>query len=128
MTTPDPTGKTPLISTTSQQFVMALMILALATMVILIIGFVHVPKENQTLFTALVGGIAGWVGATIAFYFPSSVGSRSKDEAIATMAAQIASSPPTTQTVITTTKKDTPEDADPPADPTKPAQPKDITP
>ena len=106
----DPTGGKPMITTTTQQFLMAVAILGLAVLVVMIIGFVHVPKENQTLFTALVGAIGGWVGATISFYFPSSVGARAKDEAIATMAAQISSTPPTVTTVTTETKKspDTP--------------------
>lgn len=99
----DPTGRTPLISTTTQQFAMAIVILLLAAGVLLILAFVKVPSDNQTLFTALVGGIAGWVGATISFYFPSSVGARSKDEAIATLSAAVATPPGSTTTTHTTT-------------------------
>ncbi len=100
----DPTIKKPLVSTSGRQFVVALFILSTTIGVLLMLGFVTVPKENQTVLNVVVGNIMGFTGATIAFYFPSSVGARSKDEAITKLADQLTAPPaPGTTTTTTTT-------------------------
>ena len=93
----------PLLSTAGQQLIVAVVILALAAAILYIVGFVSVPKENTTLLNVAEGLVLGWVGAIIAFYFPSSVGARSKDEAIATMSAALTSPPPGSSSSTITT-------------------------
>lgn len=81
--------RTPMVSTSGQQFVIALTILAITVGVLVVLSFVPVPKENQTVLNVVVGNIMGFVAATMAFYFPSSVGGRAKDEAINKLTDQL---------------------------------------
>lgn len=105
----DPSGKTPTITTSTQQFIIGLLVVVLVGFLIGAMFFVTVPKDNARLLDISLGVVLGAMGTVLAFYFPSSVGSRAKDEAISSLATQIAGSPPTTSTTTTVVKKDPPD-------------------
>lgn len=90
----DPTGRVPTVTVSSQQFVLAVLVLSLMASVVGILAFVEIPKENQTVFNVVVGAIGGFVAGALAFYFPSSVGARAKDEAISKLTDQLPAKPP----------------------------------
>jgi hypothetical protein len=98
--TDDPTGGKPAITTSSQQFIIVLVVLFITMATLTMLAVIDPPKENQTVLNVVVGNIMGWVSASIAFYFPSSVGARAKDETIATMSAALAA--PAAGTTTTT--------------------------
>lgn len=86
----DPTGATPSITTSTQQFVLALLVLAMAGGMLTLLFFVQIPKDNQQLLTLSLGIVLGIAGTIASFYWPSSVGARSKDETISKLADQVA--------------------------------------
>lgn len=95
---------TPVLSTSSQQFIIGGGIVTLWVGVMLILAFVPIPTPNRDAFNLFLGGILGAGTTVLAFYFPSSVGARSKDEAIAGLTAlATANAPPSTTTTTTTT-------------------------
>lgn len=102
----DPTGKTPVISTSTQQFIIALCIVGIAGTMLWVLAHSAIPEKNIQMLNLALGSVLTIMGGVFAFFFPSSVGARSKDEAISNLASQIASSPATTVTSTTTTKKD----------------------
>lgn len=51
-----------------------------AMIVTLLLFFVPIPKENQTLVTAVIGAMWGYAGAVITFDFGSSRGSEKKTD------------------------------------------------
>jgi len=63
--------------------------------------FVDIPEKNATAFNILLGNIMGWIGALVAFGFPSSIGNAKKDDTIKRL-ADAASAPITTTTTETT--------------------------
>lgn len=78
----DTSVKVPMITVSGQQFVMGFCIIALWAMVLTVLAFVTLPDNNRDAFNLFLGGILGAGTTVLAFYFPSSVGSRAKDEAI----------------------------------------------
>lgn len=65
-------------------------LLTMATGAGLILAFVHIPKENGTLFTTLVTSlVVGGLLTFIGFLWGSSKGSAAKDETIASLTTQV---------------------------------------
>lgn len=52
--------------------------------------FIVIPKENHDIIMALMGVMATLMNITWAFYFASSIGSRSKDEAMSNVVSKLA--------------------------------------
>jgi len=51
-----------------------------ALIITILILFIPIPKENEQLVTAILGGIWGYVGAIITFDFGGSRGSEKKTD------------------------------------------------
>ena len=102
----DTTTKPPAISTSTQQFILAILVVLMAGGMLTLLFFINIPKDNEQLLTLALGIVLGVLGTIASFYWPSSVGSKAKDDAINALASQVASAPPTTTTTTTTVKKD----------------------
>lgn len=90
----DTTDRAPLITVSGQQFVIGASVVLLWVGVMLILAFVPIPTANRDAFNLFLGGILGAGTTVLAFYFPSSVGARSKDEAIARVTDALARTVP----------------------------------
>lgn len=87
----------------TQQFILALIVMSLLILDILILAFVEIPKANESTFNLFLGTQLGVVGTVASFVFPSNVSSASKDHTIATLAAKANPVDTTTQTTTTET-------------------------
>lgn len=79
---PATAGRRPLLTVSGQQFWLALVIIIGDFIIIGMLFFVNIPTDNERIIDIALGVILGAGGTVAAFYFPSSVGARSKDEAI----------------------------------------------
>lgn len=96
--------KAPLLTVSGQQFIIGGSIVMLWVGVMLVLAFIPIPDSNRDAFNLFLGGILGAGTTVLAFYFPSSVGARSKDEAIVKVTDALArTAPPSTTTTTTTT-------------------------
>lgn len=77
------------LKTSSQQFYIAAAVFLLVVFVLATLAFANIPEKNQSAMFGAVGYILGFGSAVMAFYFPSSVGSRAKDDTIASLAGQL---------------------------------------
>ncbi len=66
----------------------ALFIFLLLTLLVTVLCFVTVPKENHDIVVTLVGAITGSVVTIVAFYFGSSSSSKDKDNTIKEMSGK----------------------------------------
>ena len=83
----------PTLTTSSQQFYIAAAVFFLVVFVLATLSFANIPEKNQSAMFGAVGYILGFGSAVMAFYFPSSVGSRAKDDTIASLAGQLKAAP-----------------------------------
>lgn len=68
--------------------------------------FLSIPKDNDTAFNILLGNVMGWIGALVAFSFPSNIGTAKKDDTIksqAKAAETLAATAAAPATITTTT-------------------------
>ncbi len=94
----------PLFSVSGQQFIIGLGVITLWAIVLGALLFRAVPDQNRDAFNLFLGAVIGAGTTVLGFYFPSSIGARSKDEAITKLTdAVAASTPPSTTTTTTTT-------------------------
>lgn len=98
--------RTPSVS--AQQFTLGFGVVALWLMVLVILAFVPMPDKNRDAFNLFLGGVLGAGTTVLSFYFPSSVGARSKDEAIVKLTDAVTASNPSTTVTTTTTQGDKP--------------------
>ncbi len=95
----------PVFSVSGQQFILGGAVLTLWVGVLVTLATVAVPTENRDAFNLFLGAIIGAGTTVLGFYFPSSVGARSKDEAITKLTDVVASAAPSSTTTTTTTTK-----------------------
>ena len=99
----------PVFTISGQQFILGLGVISLWAIVLGVLAFLPVPPANKDAFNLFLGGILGAGTTVLSFYFPSSVGARSKDEAITKLTdAVVSASPNSTTTTTTSTKQDKP--------------------
>lgn len=87
-----------MFTTSVQQFIIGASIVLLWIGVLIILALVDIPAGNKDAFNLFLGGILGAGTTVLAFYFPSSVGARSKDEAIVGLATLAAANTPPANT------------------------------
>lgn len=94
----------PMLTVSGQQFTIAVGVMTAWALVLAALVFLPIPDANRDAFNLFLGAVIGAGTTVLAFYFPSSVGARSKDEAIVKLTDAVqAAQPPSTTTTTTTT-------------------------
>lgn len=91
-----------MVSVSGQQFLIGLYIVALWGAAFLILAFVNIPEKNIATFNLFLGGVLGAGTTVLAFFFPSSIGARSKDEAITKLTDAVAAQTTPAPSIIVT--------------------------
>lgn len=81
----------------TQQFILALIMVGMLVVDLLILAFVALPTGNKDTFNLFLGTQLGIIAGVAAFAFPSNVSNAAKDHTIATLAAKASPSDTTTQ-------------------------------
>lgn len=86
------------------QLALAGALLLLLYMLLFSVVNARIPERNDAAFNILLGNVMGWIGALVAFSFPSNIGNAKKDDTIRNLSAS--ASAPLTETTTRTLESD----------------------
>ncbi len=85
-----------MLTTSGQQFMIAVIALIGDFILVGMLFFINIPADNERILDVVIGVMIGIATTVAAFYFPSSVGARAKDEALNKLADLVSTPAPVT--------------------------------